>query len=199
MDNSNLKVESQSLYSNQDGPLPSTTTSNDIFNSADHAEQVSSPVSSATLVTEPITPPSPTLKETNLNVGKPALIPSQDTTSRGSNDNEFKEEDDDRYDPLSLPDSQAPPDGGTEAWMVVFASFMVHFIMLGIFYSFGVYQASEPTSFATYTTNLTIFPAIVAECNLCLVFLGCIKPTLSTVLLYTRKGNSISSNYWIDS
>ncbi|KAJ3416978.1 3',5'-cyclic-nucleotide phosphodiesterase (PDEase) (3':5'-CNP) [Chytridiales sp. JEL 0842] len=39
------------------------------------------------------------------------------------------------------PAMQPPPDGGLEAWLVVFASFVIHFIVLGILYSFGVYQA----------------------------------------------------------
>ncbi|KAJ3215111.1 hypothetical protein HDU67_000815 [Dinochytrium kinnereticum] len=34
-----------------------------------------------------------------------------------------------------------PPDGGWEAWLVVFGSFVVHFIVLGIMYSFGVYAS----------------------------------------------------------
>ncbi|KAJ3406746.1 hypothetical protein HDV05_005840 [Chytridiales sp. JEL 0842] len=47
------------------------------------------------------------------------------------------------------------PDGGLTAWLVVFASFMVHFTMLGIFYSFGVYVSyytSPPASLGSPST-----------------------------------------------
>ncbi|TPX37459.1 hypothetical protein SmJEL517_g00766 [Synchytrium microbalum] len=33
-----------------------------------------------------------------------------------------------------------PPDGGLRAWLVVLGSFLVHFLVLGIMYSYGVYQ-----------------------------------------------------------
>ena len=33
-----------------------------------------------------------------------------------------------------------PPNGGLRAWLVVLGSFLVHFIVLGIMYSWGVYQ-----------------------------------------------------------
>ncbi|KAI8610878.1 major facilitator superfamily domain-containing protein [Chytriomyces sp. MP71] len=33
------------------------------------------------------------------------------------------------------------PDGGIDAWMAVFASFMIHFLGLGAFYSFGVWAS----------------------------------------------------------
>ena len=46
--------------------------------------------------------------------------------------------------PLPTPNDTSnldiPPDGGKAAWMVVFASFLIHFITLGNIYSFGVYQ-----------------------------------------------------------
>ncbi|ORZ38103.1 major facilitator superfamily domain-containing protein [Catenaria anguillulae PL171] len=34
-----------------------------------------------------------------------------------------------------------PPDGGRDAWLVVLASFLAHFVVFGIQYSFGVYQS----------------------------------------------------------
>ncbi|TPX77897.1 hypothetical protein CcCBS67573_g00814 [Chytriomyces confervae] len=33
------------------------------------------------------------------------------------------------------------PDGGADAWMAVFASFTIHFLGLGVLYSFGIYAA----------------------------------------------------------
>ncbi|KAI8853695.1 major facilitator superfamily domain-containing protein [Chytridium lagenaria] len=47
-------------------------------------------------------------------------------------------------DPLPITDDSnipPPPDGGLEAWLVVAGSFMVHFIVLGIMYTFGVYAS----------------------------------------------------------
>ncbi|ORY51963.1 MFS general substrate transporter, partial [Rhizoclosmatium globosum] len=70
------------------------------------------------------------LVEKDLDVSAPGIEPKGDTKAPQL----------DVEDPSEMNES-LPPDGGAVAWGAVVASFVVHFLGLGVLYSFGVYAA----------------------------------------------------------
>lgn len=58
---------------------------------------------------------------------------------------------------IATSEASPPPDGGLTAWLTVVASFMNHFISIGILYSYGIYQRYyKMVEFSERATNFEI-------------------------------------------
>ncbi|KAJ3112066.1 hypothetical protein HDU96_004991 [Phlyctochytrium bullatum] len=83
-------------------------------------------------------------------------------------DTEYPRVNDDGEPATPVSEFEGPPDGGWQAWMVVFGSFMVHFVVLGVQYSFGVYatyfikqgKGSPATVSFVGTLGAAVLPAL---------------------------------------